>query len=513
MADGTPQNGTALVAADEITTDNGVTVSARQAQRIKLDSKGVDGAFTDVSQAAPLPVMRPDAATTGTIMVTDAVVPAPTGNGALLSGASTALSLIALACPGGDSAWNVQITGLTSGTLYFEGSLDSTSGTDGNWINVNGRRTGVVNTELAGNATANGVWRGNTSGLVYFRVRAVGALVGTPAIRIRISDGTGAVFLNASIPPGTNSLGAVTVADSTATGTIAAAAASVALALDGDGGVAVQISGTWVGTLQFEGTIDGVTWYPINAVRVGSSNIPQIATINGLHRLTPAGLAQVRVTATAWTSGTATINIRASAGTGGTFANQILPMTDGSEINASFRGRAQTFRTPGRAGTAGQKIFALHNATGSTKIVTINQVTVDLVQTVAKAVTVLPPVIRVHRFTALPTNGTALSKAAKDSALTTNASITAWGDASADGTGSATTLTITIPAGNMLSQEFAPRLITAAGYEMADRLEMLVGQGIVLRPLEGIVVFLDYVLATQNPITDMWIVGCDWYEV
>lgn len=207
MADGTPQNGTALVAADEITTDNGVTVSARQAQRIKLDSKGVDGAFTDVSQAAPLPVMRPDAATTGTIMVTDAVVPAPTGNGALLSGASTALSLIALACPGGDSAWNVQITGLTSGTLYFEGSLDSTSGTDGNWINVNGRRTGVVNTELAGNATANGVWRGNTSGLVYFRVRAVGALVGTPAIRIRISDGTGAVFLNASTPAGLNLTG------------------------------------------------------------------------------------------------------------------------------------------------------------------------------------------------------------------------------------------------------------------------------------------------------------------
>lgn len=305
----------------------------------------------------------------------------------------------------------------------------------------------------------------------------------------------------------------VTQPDGTATGTIAAAAASVGLALNGDGGVAVQISGTWVGTLQFEGTIDGVTWYPVNAVRAGSSNVPQTTTVNGLHRMTPAGLAQVRVTATAWTSGTATINIRASAGTGGTFANQILPVTDGTEINASFRGRAQSFRTPGRAGTTGQKIFALHNATGSTKIVTINQLTVDTTATVAKAVTVLPPVIRVHRFTALPTNGTALSKTAKDSALTTNASVTAWGDASADGTNSATALTITIPAGSMLSQEFAPRLITGAGYEMADRIEMLVGQGIVLRPLEGIVVFLDYTAAAQNPITDMWIVGCDWWEV
>lgn len=301
--------------------------------------------------------------------------------------------------------------------------------------------------------------------------------------------------------------------DVSASGTIAATAASVALALNGDGGVGVEISGTWVGTLQFEGTVGGTTWYPINAVRAGSSTVPQTTTVNGLHRLTPAGLAQVRVTATAWTSGTATINIRASDGTGGTFVNQIVPVTDGEEINASFRGRAQTFRTPGRAGTTGQKIFALHNATGSTKVITINQLTVDLVATVVKAVTVLPPVIRIHRFTALPTNGTALSKVAKDTALTTNASVTAWGDASADGTGSATTLTVTIPASSMLTQEFAPRLITAAGYEMFDRTEMLADQSIVLRPLEGVVVFLDYVLATQNPVTDMWIVGCDWYEV
>jgi hypothetical protein len=190
-----------------------------------------------------------------------------------------------------------------------------------------------------------------------------------------------------------------------------------------------------------------------------------------------------------------------------------FPVYDSKEGAATFRGRAQTFRTPGRAGTTGQKIFALHNATGSTKVVYLNQVTVDLMQTVVKAVTVAPPIIRVHRFTAVPTNGTALTKVQKDTTLSSNASVTAWGDASADGTGSGTTLTVTIPANSILTQEFAPRLITAAGYEMFDRTEMLVNQSIVLRALEGIVVFLDYVLATQNPVTDMWIVGCDWYEV
>ena len=116
---------------------------------------------------------------------------------------------VAAACTGGYAAWDVQITGLTSGTLYFEGSLDSTTGIDGNWINVNGRQTGIVNTVLGGNATTSGIYRGNVSGFKYFRIRSVGALTGTPAIVIRVSAGSGAVFLNASTPGGTNSIGTV----------------------------------------------------------------------------------------------------------------------------------------------------------------------------------------------------------------------------------------------------------------------------------------------------------------
>lgn len=189
-----------------------------------------------------------------------------------------------------------------------------------------------------------------------------------------------------------------------------------------------------------------------------------------------------------------------------------LPVALYPEARATFRGRASSFRIPGRAGTTGQKLFALHNATGSPRLITLNQLSVDLVATVVKAVTVLPPVIRVHRFTAVPTGGTAAAKVAKDSALASDAAVTAWGDASADGTSSAAALAVTIPANSMLTQEFAPRLITAAGYEMFDRTELLSDKGVVLRPLEGVVVFLDYVLATQNPVTDMWLVNCDWVE-
>lgn len=112
--------------------------------------------------------------------------------------------------------------------------------------------------------------------------------------------------------------------DTTATGSIAGAGQTVSISLNGQSGVAVQITGTWDGTLQFEGTVDGTTWATVNGVVAGTST-PGVTTIkNGVVRITPSGLAQVRVNATIWNSGTANISMRASAGTGGTFLNQSL---------------------------------------------------------------------------------------------------------------------------------------------------------------------------------------------
>ncbi len=179
---------------------------------------------------------------------------------------------------------------------------------------------------------------------------------------------------------------------------------------------------------------------------------------------------------------------------------------------STYEGRFSTFRMPGLAGTAGQKLCSIHNATGSTKIVRVNTVAVDLYQTAAKAVTVAPPIIRLHRVTVLPTGGTAGSKTGKDTNQSSSASITILQHASADGT-SGTAITATIPSGSVLVQEYAPRLITAAGYESADRITFFEStEGIILRALEGIVVELVYTLATQNPITDMWIGTIDWDE-
>jgi hypothetical protein len=179
-----------------------------------------------------------------------------------------------------------------------------------------------------------------------------------------------------------------------------------------------------------------------------------------------------------------------------------------------YSGRFASFRIPGRAGTTGQKLAAIHNATGSAVVATLTGVSVDLAQTVVKAVTVLPPLVRLSRFTALPTNGSAGTKSPEDTAVSSSASVTLWQDASAEGTSSGTALAITPVSG--ITQEFAPRYMGGAGtnplYEPADRLEFLESGEINLRPLEGVVVELVYTLATQNPVTDMWAVSMRWTE-
>lgn len=204
-----------------------------------------------------------------------------------------------------------------------------------------------------------------------------------------------------------------------------------------------------------------------------------------------------------------TLDARDTTGAGGP-KRQRVEIFDQSWL---FKGRAASFRTPGRAGTAGQKILSLHNAAGSLVTVTVAKIFIDVVQTAIKAVTVLPPVMRLWKVTVLPTNGTSLAKTKTGGSGASNASVTVLGDASADGTGSGATLTATLPAGSVISQEYAPRMITAAGYEMADRVEWMSGDSeVTLGALEGVVVFIDYVLSTQNPTTDMWLVGIEWTE-
>jgi hypothetical protein len=190
--------------------------------------------------------------------------------------------------------------------------------------------------------------------------------------------------------------------------------------------------------------------------------------------------------------------------------NQITSF--GSPSAPLFSGKTASFRTLGRAGTAGQKIAAIHNATGSSIKVKIRRIRVNMWVTVVKAVTIAPPIIRIWKFTAVPTNGTVLTKNKTGGSTTSDASCTLWGDASVDGTGSATTLTVTLPAGTILDQRVTQRIITAVGEVGVFEAEFDYPEYIELAALEGVCVFLDYTLATQNPTTDMWLTSIQWEE-
>lgn len=207
-----------------------------------------------------------------------------------------------------------------------------------------------------------------------------------------------------------------------------------------------------------------------------------------------------------------------------TWVQRVEPVDATKEV--SYRGRVATFDTLGRAGTTGQKIAAIHNATGSPVLVDVEKVTVDLAIAAAagQAATVLPPKVRLWKFTAVPTNGTQLTKVPVDSTLASKTAVTVWGDASADATGSGVTLTVTLPAGGIASEIFGPRLILIGTtgsttqvppvYEGFDRHAFIEDETAVmtLRPLEGLCVFLDYVVATNNAVTNHWFVGIQWVE-
>ena len=96
---------------------------------------------------------------------------------------------------------------------------------------------------------------------------------------------------------------------------------------DGVSAVALRVSGTWVGTVVFEGSVDATLWDPIYGVRAGIG-VPYTSITEALNdnifRFTTAGFSKVRAVFTR-TSGTVTIAWRASHSTSGVYVNFPLP--------------------------------------------------------------------------------------------------------------------------------------------------------------------------------------------
>lgn len=97
-------------------------------------------------------------------------------------------------------------------------------------------------------------------------------------------------------------------------GSITEISQNVSLTLSAAKVVAVQVTGTWSGTLQFEGSIDGTNFFSVQAIPSTGSTAVTNTGANGNWALPCQGFSNVRLRSSSWGSGTATINIVAADG-------------------------------------------------------------------------------------------------------------------------------------------------------------------------------------------------------
>ena len=94
------------------------------------------------------------------------------------------------------------------------------------------------------------------------------------------------------------------------TGSLTAANQAVTVNANTDELVGVQITGTFVGTVTFEATVDGTTWVATAMYAAATpTTIVTTATAAGLWRGTVAPFSQFRVRCSAYTSGTIVVSV------------------------------------------------------------------------------------------------------------------------------------------------------------------------------------------------------------
>lgn len=85
---------------------------------------------------------------------------------------------------------------------------------------------------------------------------------------------------------------------------LTAADAVLNIGVSNCGGVAIQLTGTWAGTVSFEATVDGLTWVAFNMVPSNSATAASSSTGNGAWSANCAGFNAVRARFSTATSGT-----------------------------------------------------------------------------------------------------------------------------------------------------------------------------------------------------------------
>lgn len=100
-------------------------------------------------------------------------------------------------------------------------------------------------------------------------------------------------------------------------------------------GVGVVISGTWSGTISFSGAVNGSSDQACEAYSFASSSWVGSTTTNGRFWIPCGGFVFVTLTATAWTSGTANIELEASIGQNAAIAQRVSDGGDSLTVDGT----------------------------------------------------------------------------------------------------------------------------------------------------------------------------------
>ena len=187
-----------------------------------------------------------DKMVTGVISNPDIVVPAPGGVGQMVSGTSTTGSFLAIPTTG-LSSWSLSVTGGTfSTTFYFEGSIDTTNGLDGNWVSLFGRLLGNSGNENSQSFTiGNQMFEGTCGPLQFMRLRSVGGTITDPPTVILQAGAVSTISIGTPLPTGNNIIGHVVVDSGSLSAVVVTQSIGSNLHVDVDNFPATQpVSGT-----------------------------------------------------------------------------------------------------------------------------------------------------------------------------------------------------------------------------------------------------------------------------
>lgn len=181
-----------------------------------------------------------------------------------------------------------------------------------------------------------------------------------------------------------------------------------------------------------------------------------------------------------------------------------------NERVASYKGTFSSFRTLGNAATP-QNIFTISNTTGSSVLVAVRRLTVQMDATVV--LTAVAPQLQLSRVSSAPTGGTVLTDVAFDTSLSGSANVEARGATASDG-GAATAITAT--AGTTLWQQYNFRLHTAVGQVLTPDNglipDLCQDDPVILRANEHLLVQVVAAAAASNAATNHYIVQAMFEE-